>query len=176
MSRPSTTRSIGGYEVSTTKLRPTAALKLKPKILKVLLPALKLAPSFGPLIRAAQSGMEITPALVVGVLGQLDLDTLVGGLVELLGSLDDATLDLLYRELLADTSITVPNDAGVLSVVELNTEKMIDIAFGGLDNGITLLVQTMIFVGEVNFKRSFFDFGSLLGLKKKPADPATAPA
>lgn len=169
MSRPSVTRDIGGYEVSTTKLRPTAALKLKPKIAKVLLPALKLAPAFGPLIRAAQAGTEISPALVLAVLGQLDLDNLVGGLADLLGSLDDATLDMLYRELLADTSITVPNDAGVLSVVELNTPQMIDIAFGGLDNGITLLVQTMIFVGEVNFKRSFFDLGSLLGLKKKSA-------
>lgn len=176
MSRPSTTRSIGGFEVSTTKLRPTSALKLGPKVLKILLPALRLMPAFGPLLRAAKAGTEISPAVVVAVLGQLDLDGLVTMLVDLLGSLDDATLDMLYRELLADTSITVPNDAGVLSIVELNTAQMIDIAFGGLDNGIVLLVETMIFVGEVNFKRSFFDLAGRLGLKKTAPAAGPAPA
>lgn len=168
MSRPSTTRSIGGFEVSTTKLRPTAALKLAPKLMKIMIPALKLVPGLGPLISVARTaGAELTPALVMAVLGRLDLDQLVGSLAELLGTVDDATLDTLYREMLVDTSVTVPNDQGVLHVVELNTPGMIDLAFGGLDNGINLLVQTLIFVGEVNFKHSFFDLASRLGLKAK---------
>ncbi len=156
MSRKSETRQIGGFEVSTTKLRPTSALKLAPKLLKILVPLLRL-----------QNAADIL---------QHDAGRFVAALTDLLGTLDDATLDTLYRELLCDTSITVPNDAGVLSVIELNTAQMIDIAFGGQDNGLQLLVETMIFVGEVNFKRSFFDLAARLGLKRKApattADPA----
>lgn len=174
MSRPSVTASIGGFEVSTTKLRPTVALKLTPKLLKIVMPALRLAPVFGPLMRLAQDGKEITPGLVLAVLGQVDVDELVVAMTELLGTLDDATLDMLYRELLADTSIVVPNDAGVLTVVELNTVQMVDIAFGGIDNGIEMLVRTMLFVGKVNFERSFFAIAGRLGLKKTPESPARA--
>ena len=39
MSRPSVTKTVGGFEVSTTKLAPTEALKLAPKLIKLVIQA-----------------------------------------------------------------------------------------------------------------------------------------
>lgn len=141
--KPETT-TIGHYEVTTTKLRPTAALRLAPKILKILTPAI-----------AALNGLSITSA------------DGVERVMSLLAVLDDATLNMLYRELLPETTITMPDDNGVPRVVELSDTQMIDIAFGGLDDGLTLLVKVMLWVGRVNFERSFFEI--LAQLEKRAA-------
>jgi hypothetical protein len=146
-------RMIGGFEVSTTRLHPTRALKLAPKIAKILIPLIRL---------------QNAAALLASDAGQL-----VAPMTGLIESLDDATLDLLYRELLANTSIIVPDESDRLTSIDLNTPQMIDIAFGGFDNGMSLLLETLVFAGEVNFKRSFFDLIERMGLRKSPA---TAPA
>ncbi len=138
-------RTIGGFEVSTTRLPPTRALRLAPKVMKIFLPALRL------------QGMSL----------MTDGADLVARLGELLATLDDSTLELLYSELLSETSIVMPDEHDRMVSVELSSAQMIDIAFGGLDNGLTLLVQVMIFAGEVNFKRSFFDLAASMGLKRK---------
>ena len=165
-------RSIGGYEVSTTKLPATAALKLAPKLLKILLPAMRLQGGWMLILRAlATANSEDAQTVDVGAA----MGAIAGVLTELLGAVDDATLETLYRDLLTDTSISVPDEKGVLVTVELNTPQMIDMAFDGLDDGLTLLVQVMLFVGEGNFKRSFFDLAAQSGLKRK-APPVTATA
>jgi hypothetical protein len=176
MGRPTTTRTIDGYEVSTTRLAPTKALKLAPKLLKLLVPALDLAPVVLPIVRAAQSGVVVTPALVLAALGRFEMSDLTGAVVKLLGQLDDATIDMLCRELLCDTSIILPNDNGVMSVHELNTQQMVDIAFGRVDEGLTLLVEVLLFVGEVNFKKHFLDVIGRLGPKTKPTSSSEKPA
>jgi hypothetical protein len=158
MGRPSTTKTIGGYEVSTTRLAPTKALKLAPKLTKLIIPMIRL--------QNAAAIMQATG----------DADRLVHALTEIIGTIDDATLDMLYRELLCDTSIILPNDNGVMSVHELNTPQMVDIAFGRVDEGLTLLVQVMIFVGEVNFKKHFLDVIARMGLKTKSTASSEKPA
>lgn len=165
-------RTVGGYEVSTTKLSPTAALKLGPKLLRILLPAMRLQGGWMLVLRAlASANSEAAEDVDMGAA----MGAIAGVMTELLGAIDDATLDMLYRDLLADTSIIVPDEKDTLVNVELNTPQMIDLAFGGLDNGLTLLVQVLIFVGEVNFKRSFFDLAAQSGLKRKaPLATATA--
>jgi hypothetical protein len=157
-------RTVGGYEVSTTKLSPTTALKLAPKLLKILLPAMRLQGGWMLVLRAlAAANSDDAQSVDMGAA----MGAIAGVMTELLGAIDDATLDMLYRELLADTSIIVPDEKDTLINVELNTTEMIDLAFGGLDNGLTLLVQVLLFVGEVNFKRSFFDLAAQSGLKRK---------
>lgn len=152
------TRTIGGFEVSTTKLRPLDALKLAPKVMKVIVPALPVVIGGGKLL------LE-------------DVDAAAAALTKLLEVLDAQAIDTLCRELLCETSIVLPNEHGVMAVFELNTADMVNLAFGSLDNGMTLLVQTMLFVGEVNFKRSFFDLLAAAGLKRKaPAKTEAAPA
>ncbi len=152
--------TIDGYEVTTMRLRPTAALKLGPKLAKIMTPALRLQ-------AVASAALSGNMAGAVSALAPAVASMLTG--------LDDDTLDMLYRDLLPDTTIVMPDDNGVLRVVELNTPQMIDIAFGDLEDGVTLLVKVMVFVAEVNFKRSFFDLVSAAkNLKPSPkTDPGS---
>lgn len=154
--RPTEKCMIGGYEVSTTRLAPTTCLRLAPKLIKILTPALPLV------VRSRALDM--------------DADKIGEAINALTATLDDAMIDMLCRELLADTTIIMPNEHGVLTVVELTSPQMVDIAFGGIDDGLSLLVQTLLFVGKVNFKRSFFDAAAAMGLKKiAPVTATTAP-
>lgn len=144
------TRTIGGFEVSTTRLEVTRALRLAPKIMKLLVPAL-------PLVGLVNSGFD---------LANVDHETLVPSVTALLGALDDDMLNLLFKELLSDTSIIIPDESGRSVVCELNTQQLINIALGGLENGMTVLAEILLFAGEVNYKRSFFDLVTKVGMRK----------
>lgn len=142
---------IGGYSVSTTRLLPTKALRLSPKIMKIFLPLLQIQ-------------WQIQQS-------QGDVESIMPAATTLLESLDEATLNYLYRELLAETSIVLPDEHDRMVNVELSSPDMIDMAFGGLDNGMSILIQVMVFAAEVNFKRSFFDLTE--SFRKKTPPPAT---
>lgn len=132
------TRTIGGYEVTTTRLPPMRALKLAPKIIKLMTPLLHLQ------------------ALAGGGLGNVDTSELTSAIDELVVQLDAKTIDLLCTELLARTSVVMPDaQRGVDRVVELDAPEMIDIAFGDED-GLPRLIGVLKFAGEVNYRKSFF--------------------
>lgn len=149
--RKSVSRTIDGLEVSTTRLAPLAALKLVPKIGKLLTPLLQLK-SMAAIVE--QHGLE-----------NVDVSSAVPVIDALFAQLDDKTIDLLCTELLVDTSITMPNDVGVMVTYELATKDMIDMAFGDED-GLPRLIAVLKFAGEVNFAKSFFALVQKLGARR----------
>ena len=145
MQRKSETRDlkVGGntYPCTTTMLQPMRAMRLAPKLGKIIAPMLSRLRGVGSLkglLSAERDVADLGPPLEA-----------------MFSQLDDATIDKLVPELLADTSVIVPDDKGNLCSIGLSNPAMIDIAFSGED-GLALMLAVMKFAAEVNFGRYFF--------------------
>lgn len=162
MQRVSKTRSIGGYDVTTTQFPGPRALQLAPRVAQIMTPLLHLKGK----LRKDVDASELVDA--------------VGGLFM---QLDEKTVEWLCQELLVATTIVMPGDDGKMCVIELRTPAMRDLAFGGED-GLGLLVQVLLFVAEVNFARYFFALARLIkkttpgseSTSPKTSDPSTPPS
>jgi hypothetical protein len=149
MAKRSETREIGGHDVTVNQFDPTTALKLAPRVGKVLVPILPYLKGFD-----LKAGVEsMSPALFT-FFEQMQ-----------------AQGDDLIPELLKGTSIVLPAEdetgksTGEMRIYDLGQPGMFNIAFMGR---LDLMMRVALFAAEVNFFRYFF------ARAPKPTPGATA--
>jgi hypothetical protein len=127
--RPSETKTIGGLEVTTTKLPAMRGSALRFKLGKLILPSLR-----------GKSLAEIS-----------SID--IADLAPVVGALDEKAQETLMLEILLCTKVQQTNDkTGEPYFVELTSQKFIDLVF---DGDVDALWATCWFALEVNLKGVF---------------------
>lgn len=157
MAKRSHTKQIDGYDVTVTQFEPFTALRLGPRVMKIVMPLLK----------GGRSGDKIT-------LSNASVVT-VEGLLDQLGS----SPEIVYELLAGTTIIKEPEDEGgaakdpktgkiLPQVYDLGDAKRVELAFVGR---LDLMLKVAYYAAEVNFFRYFFD---LIAQAKKKAGATEA--
>jgi len=142
--------TIEGFDVRCTQHRARAAAKLLAKVGRVV------APGLSKLGKLAAGG-DIKDA---------DLEDLSPAVSALFEALTDDQLDRLMGEILAHTTITMPDSSGQMRVFDLSQGVMVDEAFTGR---LSLMFAVMKFALEANFG-SFFAASGVLAAVARAAE------
>ena len=144
---------IGNLTVRTESHPPLRGLTLRGRLLKILAPVLSKLPENVSLEQLMSSNVSaLGPAL--------------GALFE---QIQPAELPDLCWEILAFTTVTVPDDKGTPVIFTFADRRMIDLAFGGPNAGDFDLELTCAHALKANFSGLFQAAGSGVGSSALPA-------
>lgn len=170
-------KDIGGVPVAVTQFPFSQGIPLAMRWAKIL------TPSIGPLIKgvmqelqakkvsidALMSAVESNPLAALAV---LDVDRLADALEKLATNIDPEDFaDLSFRTL-ASAAVTLPDERGALSLLDLSRPGMIDLAFSGR---YRLGMQVLAFAVWVNFGGFFSDAITRDGKSPASAIPNPSP-
>lgn len=132
--------NINGWDVVTVKLAPMRGLELKARVAKLAVPMLgKIAPFVKELEaewRAANAeALAADPDLKFEIkLGEIDTERVAPLLASLVEFIEPKTLPVLVADVLRTTSVTRPDDDGVLNKIDLCDDGAIDRTFGDVSD------------------------------------------
>lgn len=153
MARKVVEARIGNLAVRTESHPPLRGLALRGRLLKIIAPVLGKLPE----------NLSLTQLMTS------DVSSLGPALGALFEQIQPSELPELCWEILAYTTVTVPDDKGTPVIFTFADRRMIDIAFGGPNAGDFDLELTCVHALKANFSGLFQTAGSEVGSSALPA-------